>query len=296
MYKKHTFADIHYARLLETLLSDRAAIVSTRNSKVSRVCIPESFRFNSFPLVTARKTAVKMALNEWEWFMSGKPQCPANLLPWWEKQLNEDGEYHCGYSEQMRSQNSCVTHSFDQYAYLFDSLKNHPLSRRHVISLWNTGDMSQITTLNSNTQTPSTCHSSLIQFFVEPTTYPTLHMYSYQRSSDCILGLPHNWVQSWSFLVFMAHHCNYDVGSMTYQLGDAHLYHADGHLEAANEISYGLSIADYYTSSVTPQLNYKYSGEPDLINPSLPRYVASDFSISGEVPDPFCKIKPKLVD
>lgn len=291
MSSKRTIADVKYVQLLEDIVRE-GQIINGRNSRVLRLTMPTTMTFTEFPLVTVRKTAVKMALKEWEWFCSGSKVCPPELAPWWENQLT-DMLYENGYPTQMRhSVASCSdTGMFDQLNYMIKSLVFAPFSRRHVISLWNTGDMDNIQSVNSNPRTPATCHTSLLQCFVNKDW--TLDMLSYQRSADVILGLPHNLVQTWAFLKYLAVHTGMSVGKLKYQLGDAHVYEAEGHLEATAEMIQ--CMREPVDSYVTPHLAYFPSDKVDVRG--VPMFKASEFQVTDtEDVQPVVTIKPKLVD
>lgn len=270
MSREFTFADLQYIYLLRDVLDGE--VLTTRNSEVRRAICPEVLQFTHFPLVTLRKTAVKMALREWEWFMSGDDKCPDELLPWWDKQLNPEGRYIDGYATQLRG-----TH--DQVAPLIAGLRSSPASRRHVISMWNSLDMRQITRNNENPDCPAVCHGTVVQCFVSGSH---LSMFTYQRSADVILGLPHNFVQYWAFLLFLCKATGYQPSTLYYQLGDAHIYNAEGHLEAAQEIV----SARGKGGMIYPMLEYHGDGKV---------FRASDFNVAGSMPEPVCKIRPKLV-
>lgn len=299
----YTSADLTYAFLLQNILHLNN-VVETRNH--SCYCNPflDNVIFDSFPLITVRKTAWKLALTEMEWFMSGESECPKNLSKWWAGQLNEYGEYELGYPHQFRSSvyRSSLNddgNRFDQIAYILDGLKNHQHSRRLVMTSWNTGEMANITETNHNPQTPSTCHGSLVQFFV---VNGELHIRHYQRSADMLLGIPHNFVQYWALLTYFAFHSNLKVGSLTWVFGDAHVYNEDSHIEAAKEITqfsfkaikdYACGLATFPNPEIKLNLVYNYSGELDSFG--TPRFSAGDFTIEGEIPKPTVTIKPKLL-
>jgi thymidylate synthase len=239
-----------------------------------------------------------------EWFMSGYRECPEKLSKWWAGQLNHDGEYVDGYSQQFRessyfNRKEDDLGGFDQIAYILDGLKNHQHSRRLVMTSWNTGEMANITKTNNNPQTPSTCHSTLIQFFV---VNGELHVKHYQRSADTLLGVPCNWVQHWALLTYFAFHSNLKVGSLTWVFGDAHIYNEESHLEAAEQIikfyfnrvrDFACGLSPYPDPEVTLNLVYNYSGELDSFG--TPKFAATDFTIEGEIPKPTVLAKPKLL-
>jgi thymidylate synthase len=312
MTTNYNSADLTYAILLQDILLLNN-VVETRNH--SCYCNPflDNVTFDSLPLITVRKTAWKLALTEMEWFMSGSLICPEKLSKWWTGQLDKNGRYLDGYSIQFREssygrdeQTSYAMGSalgrFDQIAYILEGLKNHQHSRRLVMTSWNTGEMANITKTNNNPQCPSTCHGSLVQFFVVD---GTLHLKHYQRSADMLLGIPHNLVQYWALLTYFAFHANLKVGSLTWVFGDAHIYNEESHIEAANQIiKFGFNnlksgISGLASLSSTPPSNlnlnlvYNYSGELDSFG--TPRFAAADFTIEGDIPKPTVLTKPKLL-
>jgi thymidylate synthase len=276
--------DEEYLLLLSDVLL-YGDVLMTRNAETISSLRTSPLTFTLTPLVTLRKTAWKMALREMEWFMSGDSRCPESLLPWWEKQLNQNGEYRSGYSEQYRFAEG-ESGSFDQIVFLLDSLKNHPASRRHLLTAWNPGDMERITTTNENPKTPTTCHSTMVQFFVRD---GKLHAKHYQRSADLLLGVPHNWIQHWALMLYLAHHTGLQMGTLRWDFGDAHIYTDESHLKAVEEM---LSVVGHPDSSA--ELVYQFSGEQDALG--TPKFLASDFSLVGAVPEPATKIKPRLFE
>lgn len=278
-----------YIDLLQLVIEEGDRL-ETRNHAVYSHIGGLQVQLDSFPLVTCRRTAWKKALREMEWFMSGDPVCPSELLDWWKGQLNRSREYQNGYPAQLRYYtsedevfDSEVAH-FDQTAFVFDAIQNHPNSRRIVTTTWHPEEMSQITKLNGNPNTPTTCHGTITQYFVRNNA---LFLHTYQRSADLLLGVPHNWVQYWALLIFFAYHCRLSVGGMTWTFGDAHIYDDPSHLDCVNEIL-----------ESTPKehclfLEYNYSGGLDHVG--LPQFKATDFNLAGgDITAPITTIKPRL--
>jgi thymidylate synthase len=271
-----------YTNLLKQIMMD-GDVVTTRNSEVySHYDLP-NVTFTSVPLVTLRKTAWKKALREMEWFLSGDSKCPEELLDWWHGQLDERNCLVDGYGEQLRNSiyfdyDYMDVDSFDQVKFIQDALKNNPNSRRLLMTTWNAGEMAHITKTNQNPNTPTCCHSIVVQFFVRN---GYLSMKTYQRSADMLLGVPHNWVQSWAMLMWFAHHAGLKVGSTTWMWGDAHIYRESSHLRTVSDL-----IAFELTQD--PPLTMVYT-------PTSEDFKASDFTIDGTIPDPVVTTRPKLL-
>lgn len=241
--------------------------------------------FYETPLVTLRKTAWKMALREMEWFMSGDSKCPDELLPWWKEQLDPSGCYHHGYSEQFRKSSSIYINNFDQIKYVLDGIRTNPNSRRLVLTSWNPYEMSRITALNKNDKTPTTCHSSFVQFFVAD---GRLHMSSVQRSADMLLGVPHNWIQSWALLLYFARHANLSVGWMRWIFGDAHCYLHPSHIDTIEAL-----LKCDVPSSLENTFDLNYDKAPEYIG--IPEFKANNFYMDGMIPEPLVIKKPQLL-
>lgn len=236
--------------------------------------------FNTFPLVTLRKTAWKMALREMEWFLSGDTRCPDELLTWWDVQLDPGQCYQFGYSHQLRHFDKGrlgafgLKDGFDQVESFIDNIIDDPLSRRHIMTTWNPFDMENITLANENKKSIATCHGTIIQGFVRN---DTLSLTVYQRSADMLLGVPHNWVQWWGFLLWAANQTELGVGSLRWVFGDAHIYLDPSHLDTVQDIL----DSDCQHSDVS--LCYE---------PTTDAFKADDFQVMGDIPEPVTRIKP----
>lgn len=276
-------ANFIYQEMLAQLMLT-GLLINTRNSD-SYSCIDyPRITFTTTPLVTIRRTAWKKALREMEWFMSGDSKCPDELMDWWGGQLGYGNMYRGGYSDQLRKSGHTYHNQFDQVKYILDGLKKNSNSRRLIATTWNPYDMANITTMNNNPQTPSTCHGTLIQFFVRE---HKVHMTVYQRSADVLLGVPHNWIQYWALLLYFSTHSNLKVGSLMWIFGDLHLYDELSHIATAQQI-----VQCTPFENPKHEIQYAFSGE-HLLN--CPKFKASDFSIEGAIPQPIVLTRPKLL-
>ena len=268
-------ADIQYQQLLAGVMTSGDDLDSRNGPVKSCIDLPVT-RFHQTPLITLRKTAWRKALREMEWFLSGDPQCPDELMDWWQGQLNPNGRYEYGYGHQMRHfGDSDSGRGYDQVRALVQSLCAHPHSRRLVMTTWHPWDMNHITALNENSNTPTTCHGTVIQVFVRG---DRLHLATYQRSADLLLGVPHNWCQYWGLLLWLAAQCDLLPGTLQWHFGDAHIYQHPTHLDAVSAIL----KADSRRSA--PTLEYRRgAGTP---------FAAADFEMIGVIPEPVTAVRP----
>jgi len=253
-------ADYKFARMLINIINNGEEI-NTRNSITKRLTNIQA-TFNSTPLISSRKTAWSSALLEMEWFLTGSSDIndlDKKVHKWWQPWANIAGIIKNNYSKQFRRFNGQYGDT-DQIEYLIDTITNHPFSRRAVITTWNTNEM-------VNADTPITnCHGTIIQAFVNRNN--TLHLTMYQRSSDMVLGLPHNLIQYWALMLWLAKQTDRLPGTFTWIGGDCHIY--DSHYEVATKI---FDVTMMYTIE-TPELVYNgKKGDP---------FRASDFILNGE--------------
>ncbi len=245
--------DSQFCDLLQQILIE-GWDVDSRNEATKRLegCVLE---FKTTPLISVRKTAWKNALREMEWFLSGSNNIndlDERVRHWWKPWANSRGFIWNNYGQQLR-RNGC-----DQIKYAIDTLKNHPNSRRNVISTWHTADMIAPETPITN------CHGTVIQLFVNP--YDRVDMIMYQRSTDMILGVPHNFIQYWAFLQYLAHQSGRKVGKFTWIGGDCHIYKS--HFDIAQE----MVKVGHDNVIHTPKLIYK---------PTSDDFKAEDFSLDS---------------
>jgi thymidylate synthase len=274
----YTSADIQWINNCNKILTNNN-IVNTRNHDVYKDFV-QHYEFSMFPLITRKKVAVNKALRELEWFMSGDSTCPKELRDWWANQLSDYNQYVYGYAYQFRN-----IPSHDQIANTLNGLQKHPNSRRHILTAWNPFDMKHITYSNSNNATPTTCHTTMNQYSVRG---KYLDCYTFQRSADMVLGLPHNFVQQWALLKYFATHAGLVDGKLYYTVGDAHIYNDESHLKIIDECYIDKTKED----EVYFNLRYNFSNNYD--SDGVPVFKASDFKVLGEIPEPKTSIRGKL--
>lgn len=238
-------------------------------------------RFNlqeGFPATTTKKLAWKSVVSELLWFMEGSSDerrlCEIlhgtrdesrNTIwtenakaDYWAPKASYPGDLGRVYGVQWRNWGPRIGEPVDQLVNLIHDLKTNPTSRRHIISAWNPGELSQMAL--------PPCHV-LSQFDV---TDGKLSCQLYQRSCDMFLGVPFN-IASYSLLThILAKECSLEVGEFIWTGGDCHIYL--NHLSQVNE-----------------QLSRKPKTLPTLSitdGKSWNEYVVSDFTLLNYDPDP----------
>lgn len=182
------------------------------------------------PVVTGRKIAVKTAISEMMWFLSGetdKSTAPPQVASWWSSWSAKDGSMGQGsYAGLIRNQrwveDNGHVHTCDQLKQLIKGLDVNPWSRRHVLSAWNAA-------VPADHQALAPCHANFSTFHCKRNG--ELDMVAVQRSADSICGLPHNIAQHGALQLLVAHVVGRRPGKLVYNVGDFHVY--DNHREYA---------------------------------------------------------------
>lgn len=220
-----------------------------------------------FPLVTTKKIYLRAVIHELLWFLKGNTNIDylnRHRVTIWDEWADPNGDLGPIYGAQWTRWPAPDGRTINQIDEVIRSIRENPLSRRHIVSAWNVAD------LPSMALPP--CHA-LFQFFVDPDDQ-TLSCQLYQRSADLFLGVPFN-IASYALLTAMvAKVCNLRPGEFIHTLGDYHIY--QNHLE-----------------QVKLQLSREPRPLPTLqINPerrSIRDFVYEDFQLTGYDPHPAIK-------
>lgn len=182
-------------------------------------------RFNledGFPLLTTKKLHLKSIIYELLWFLRGDTNVrwlQEHGVRIWNEWADENGELGPVYGHQWRSWPDYNGGTIDQIQNVIDLIKNHPDSRRMMVSAWNPAEVEQMAL--------SPCHC-LFQFYVAD---DRLSLQLYQRSADTFLGVPFNIASYALLLQMMAQVTGLKPGEFVHTTGDTHLYL--NHLEQA---------------------------------------------------------------
>lgn len=174
-----------------------------------------------FPLLHTKFVPFKSILAETLWFLQGRTDLEslrADGCTWWDEWALPDDTVGRAYGAQMRHWKKPDGTEQDQLDWVINEIKANPNSRRLVMTMWNAGELDDMAL--------PPCHGALIQFYVRKgkQRVPKLDLMVYIRSSDMFLGLPTN-IPSYSLVQRMvAQVTDLEVGELTIQLGDAHIY------------------------------------------------------------------------
>ena len=175
-----------------------------------------------FPLLTTKKLHTRSIFGELLWFLRGSTNVAwlhENNISIWDEWAGPDGELGPIYGYQWRSWPTPDGGHVDQIKAVIESIRTNPDSRRHIVSAWNVGQLSEMAL--------PPCHA-FFQFYVAD---GKLSCQLYQRSADVFLGVPFN-IASYALLTHLiAQLTGLGVGEFVHTLGDTHLYR--NHLDQA---------------------------------------------------------------
>jgi thymidylate synthase len=170
---------------------------------------------DTFPLVTTKKVFLKGIIHELLWFLKGDTNVRylrENGVTIWDEWADADGNLGRVYGAQWTDWRTADGRSVNQIEELIARLKTDPMSRRHIVSAWNVGEL--------HLMALPPCHT-MFQFYVAD---GELSCQLYQRSADLFLGVPFN-IASYALLTLMiAQVTGLRPGEFVHTLGDAHIY------------------------------------------------------------------------
>ena len=208
---------IQYLNLLDKILREGVQ-KSDRTGTGTLSIFGHQMHFNmqeGFPLLTTKKLHLKSIIYELLWFLRGDTNIKylkEHGVSIWDEWADENGDLGPVYGSQWRSWPDGNGGTIDQIQNVIDLIKNHPDSRRMLVSAWNPAEISQMAL--------PPCHC-LFQFYVAD---GRLSLQLYQRSADTFLGVPFNIASYALLLQMMAQVTNLLPGEFIHTTGDTHLY------------------------------------------------------------------------
>lgn len=170
---------------------------------------------DGFPLLTTKKLHLKSIIYELLWFLQGDTNVKylqEHGVRIWNEWADENGELGPVYGHQWRSWPDYQGGTIDQIQNVLDLIKNHPDSRRMIVSAWNVAEVEKMAL--------PPCHT-MFQFYVAD---GRLSLQLYQRSADTFLGVPFNIASYALLLMMMAQVTGLKTGDFIHTTGDTHLY------------------------------------------------------------------------
>lgn len=213
-----------YLNLLQCIL-DEGTVKTDRTGTGTKSIFGYQMRFHlsdGFPLLTTKKLHLRSIIHELLWFLSGDTNIKYlhdNKVTIWDEWADANGDLGPVYGHQWRSWPDYHGGTIDQIANVLDLIKNHPDSRRMIVSAWNVAEVDKMAL--------PPCHT-LFQFYVAD---GRLSLQLYQRSADTFLGVPFNIASYALLLMMMAQVTGLEAGDFIHTTGDTHLYL--NHLEQA---------------------------------------------------------------
>ena len=206
-----------YLSLLNRILTE-GATKTDRTGTGTMSVFGNQMRFNladGFPLLTTKKLHLKSIIYELLWFLRGDTNVhylQEHGVRIWNEWADENGDLGPVYGHQWRSWPDYNGGTIDQIQNVLDLIRNHPDSRRMVVSAWNPAEVEQMAL--------PPCHC-LFQFYVAD---GKLSLQLYQRSADTFLGVPFNIASYAPLLQMMAQVSGLEPGEFIHTTGDTHLY------------------------------------------------------------------------
>lgn len=206
-----------YLSLLNRILTEGATKTDRTGTGTISV-FGNQMRFNladGFPLLTTKKLHLKSIIYELLWFLRGDTNVhylQEHGVRIWNEWADENGDLGPVYGHQWRSWPDYNGGTIDQIQNVLDLIRNHPDSRRMIVSAWNPAEVEQMAL--------PPCHC-LFQFYVAD---GKLSLQLYQRSADTFLGVPFNIASYALLLQMMAQVSGLEAGDFIHTTGDTHLY------------------------------------------------------------------------
>lgn len=178
-----------------------------------------------FPLLTLRKTPIKIFVAEQCWFIMGSQRPDEFLRKFtkiWDDFTEDDGTVKAAYGHRWR-------HHFgrDQLKDLIELLSKNPGSRHGVVTAWDPADDGLGTgSPKKNVPCPFTFTANVIG--------NKLHVHSIIRSNDMMLGNPHDIAGFALLMCILAAKIGVKPGKLTTSISNAHIY--DIHFKQAWEL------------------------------------------------------------
>lgn len=181
-----------------------------------------------FPVLTLRTQAFKGVVRELLWMWQKKSNVVAELgksAPIWRAWEGEDGTIGRTYGYQLGKRAEYSYGEFDQVDNIIYLLKNRPMDRRMITTMW--------------------CPEDLIKMNLPPCVYETLwdvndgklNCLVIQRSGDMLAAAASGGWDTMQYAILthmLAQVCGYEVGELVHIVNNLHIY--DRHVDVVKEV------------------------------------------------------------
>ncbi|HEX7724517.1 MAG TPA: thymidylate synthase [Candidatus Paceibacterota bacterium] len=223
-----TTFDKIYQDLVRDIMENGIVEFSERTGHETRVRVGYHFQFDiekdGFPLMTLRRTPIKMFVAEQIWFLSGARKPEDFLRDYthiWDEFTNPGDVVTVAYGYRWRKH-----FGRDQIALLVELLEKEPSSRQAVVVTWDPANDGLSLVKKKNVPCPYTFTINIVG--------GRLHMHNIVRSNDVMLGCPAD-VAGFALLQCMlAQRLGVKPGIYSHSISNAHIY--DTHYDGAREL------------------------------------------------------------
>ena len=182
-----------------------------------------------FPILTLRRTALKLATDEMLWIWQRKSNNIHDLKGHiWDEWADGDGSIGQAYGYQMGVKHQYKEGWMDQVDRVIYDLKNNPFSRRIMTNLYVRQDLHEMNLYPC-------AYSMTFNVTQKPGEKKlTLNAILNQRSQDVLAANNWNVVQYAVLVHMLAQVCGMNVGELVHVIADAHIY--DRHIPIIREL------------------------------------------------------------
>lgn len=226
-------ADFYYKQNLERIIKNGSKDENPRpkyadgtpaNSYfINQVFEEYDIEKGEFPITTLRNTAIKTGIKEVLWIYQDQSSTIESAhsrgVKWWDNWDIGNGTIGQRYGATIKK--------WDLMNKLLVNLKNDPFSRRHIINMYQEGDLQE-------TKGLFPCAYETIWNVRKTNETMYLDLTLIQRSNDYIMAGYINKIQYVALQMMVAKHLNYKIGKFCHYVHNLHIY--DRHMESANEL------------------------------------------------------------